>query len=343
VYGFIHQHRFQFRVKKMCKVLQVSRSGYYEWLERAESASARRRKELSQQIQQIYLDSRRLYGSPKITRRLWQEGVRVSQKTVGRLMRASGIQSRTVKKYKATTNSKHNLPVHENKLDRQFSVDEPNRVWVADITYLPTGEGWLYVASVMDLFSRKIVGWHADRTMKTELVLTALQRAYQNQRPTGMVLHHSDRGSQYCSHAYQDQLKGNRQTFPTYQPNKSDERISLTSKRRRGIFHLAEQRKWTLWRKRIAEYEASGENLTDWCEAHQVPKSTFHGWRKKIREADAKKSTATIWVEAKEEEEATIPHSHGVTVRVGAVEIDVKAGYDEALLQSVLRTVMAVC
>jgi putative transposase len=191
----------------MCEVLKVSRSGYYEWINRPESLAKKRRKQLEQRIRRVFLESRRLYGSPKITALLHQEGIPVTQKTVARIMKEQGMISRTAKKYKATTNSKHCFPVHENILHRQFRVAKPNQAWVTDITYVPTHEGWLYVASVMDLFSRKIVGWHADSRMTKELVLTALDRAYQSQKPSCKVLHHSDRGSQYASHAYQKRLK----------------------------------------------------------------------------------------------------------------------------------------
>lgn len=190
----------------MCEVMKVSRSGYYKWISRPESEQKKRRKKLIQQIHHEFIDSRRLYGSPKITHALRAKGVCISQKTVARLMNEQGLISRTVKKYKATTNSKHSLPVHENILNRQFRADQPNQVWVADITYIPTREGWLYVASVMDLFSRKIVGWHADSRMTKELVIKALDRAYQKQRPRNPVLHHSDRGSQYASREYQNRL-----------------------------------------------------------------------------------------------------------------------------------------
>lgn len=161
---------------------------------------------LKQRIQFWYDDSNGLYGSPKITQLLRKENIRVSQKTVTRLMKEMGLKSRTVKKYKATTNSKHSLPVHENTLNQQFQAAAPNQVWTADITYVPTDEGWLYVASILDLFSRKIVGWYADQRMTKELVLTALDRAYRQQRPKGTVLHHSDRGSQYASQDYQARL-----------------------------------------------------------------------------------------------------------------------------------------
>jgi transposase InsO family protein len=191
----------------MCEVMVVSRSGYYKWLDRKESKQEKKRKKLTIRIHHLFLESRRLYGSPKITALLQREGVRVSQKTVARIMKENELRSRTVKKYKATTNSKHNLPVYENRLNRQFQVEKPNQAWAADITYVPTKEGWLYVASVMDLFSRKIIGWHADDHMNTGLIQTALERAYQNAKPTESVLHHSDRGSQYCSREYQKQLK----------------------------------------------------------------------------------------------------------------------------------------
>ncbi len=190
----------------MCKVLNVSRSGYYQWTRRQESEQKKRRRELEQQISRIFVDSRRLYGSPKIAQVLRQQGVRVSEKTVARIMKELGLKSRTVKTYKATTNSNHNLPVHDNVLNQQFRAQAPHQVWMADITYVPTDEGWLYVASVMDLYTRKIVGWHADERMTKELVLQALDQAYNRQRPKGEVLHHSDRGSQYASHEYQKRL-----------------------------------------------------------------------------------------------------------------------------------------
>jgi putative transposase len=191
----------------MCKVLQVHRSGYYAWLKRPESERRQRNRLLTQRIHEIFLSSRRLYGSPKITKLLLEEGVRVGQKTVARIMRENGLKSRTVRKYKATTNSKHNHPVHDNVLNQTFKAERPNQVWMSDITYVWTAEGWLYVASIMDLFTRKIVGWKADSRMTKELVIEALEQAFQREKPTAGVLHHSDRGSQYASKEYQDKLK----------------------------------------------------------------------------------------------------------------------------------------
>lgn len=192
----------------MCQVMKVSRSGYHKWVDRPESEKSKRHKTLVRQVRKSYLESRGLYGSPKIAKDLERKGIPVCTKTVARIMKEEELRSKTVRKYKATTNSKHTLPVYENKLNQEFKVDQPNKVWVADITYIPTSEGWLYLASVMDLFSRKIVGWSVDRTMTKELVISALSRAHNRQQPPkGSVLHHSDRGSQYCSNDYQKQLK----------------------------------------------------------------------------------------------------------------------------------------
>jgi putative transposase len=191
----------------MCRVLKVSRGGYYKWVGRPESDRERRHKELTQQVKEVYDESRQLYGSPKVTQRLNQRGVTVSSRTVTRIMKENGIRSKTVKKYKATTNSKHSLPVQENIMNQDFTANKPNEKWVTDITYVSTLEGWLYLASVMDLYSRKIVGWHMSERMTKELVLQALEQAHGRQKPEPGLLHHSDRGSQYASHDYQKKLQ----------------------------------------------------------------------------------------------------------------------------------------
>ncbi|WP_434006910.1 IS3 family transposase [Paenibacillus konkukensis] len=135
IFPWIYLHRFQSCVAKLCAIFNVSRSGYYQWTRRKESKRAKRRRKLERHIRRIFLDSRRLYGSPKITRVLHKQGKRVSEKTVARIMKELGLKSRTVKKYKATTNSKHSLPIAANVLNRQFRPDAPNRAWVTDITY----------------------------------------------------------------------------------------------------------------------------------------------------------------------------------------------------------------
>jgi len=164
----------------MCEVLGVSRSGYYKWLNRPKSNQKERKEKLTSQIKRVYLDSRRNYGSPKITKQLNSEGVSVSQKTVSRIMKEEGIRSKTVKKYKATTNSKHNLPVYPNLLDQQFKVERPGQAWVADITYIWTSEGWLYLATIMELYSRRIIGWAMDERMTKELGDPRLKTSNQN-------------------------------------------------------------------------------------------------------------------------------------------------------------------
>lgn len=141
----------------MCSVFKISRSGYYQWIRRKPSQRDKRRKRLEQQVRLVFVDSRRLYGSTKIWEALKKKGVQVSEKTIARLMKELGLKSRTVKKHKATTNSNHTQPVAENVLNQQFTSQAPNQVWMTDITYVPTGEGWLYLASVMDLYTRKIV------------------------------------------------------------------------------------------------------------------------------------------------------------------------------------------
>ena len=193
----------------MCKVLGVSKSGYYAWMNRPKSKQAKRKEKLTGQIKRVFLESRRNYGSPKITKQLNSEGVPVSQKTVSRIMQEEGIRSKTVRKYKATTNSKHTLPIYPNLLDQQFKVERPGQAWVADITYIWTSEGWLYLATIMELFSRRIIGWAMGDRMTKELVIIALKRAIRTQTPTPGLIHHSDRGSQYASKEYQQILRNN--------------------------------------------------------------------------------------------------------------------------------------
>lgn len=205
---FIEEHRSKFRVQKMCEVLKVSRSGYYKWQKSLPSEREKQRGELAKRIQHHYEDSHGLYGSPKITHLLRQEGRRVSEKTVGRLMREHGLRSRTVRKFKVqTTDSNHDMPVAPNLLEQQFRTESPNQVWVSDITYIRTREGMLYLASVMDLFSRRIVGWALGQRMTVDLVSQALDAACAAKKSKPALIHHSDRGSQYASKEYRGKLE----------------------------------------------------------------------------------------------------------------------------------------
>ena len=202
-FRFIEDHREVFLVRVMCSVLRVSASGYYAWRGRPESARARANKALVEDIRRVHADSRRRYGSPRVHASLRAEGKRVGCNRVARLMRDHGIQAHRRRPFRKTTNSNHAFPPAPNLLDRQFaSAVAPNQVWLADMTYIATGEGWLYLAAILDLFSRKVVGWAMSETMPQELTLAALNMAITNRNPGPGLLHHSDRGSQYAAHAY---------------------------------------------------------------------------------------------------------------------------------------------
>lgn len=204
---FIDQQLQQFPVEAVCDVLEVSRSGYYAWRSRPRSGQETRREELARKIQAVHQESRRVYGSPRVFKALKAEGESVCENTVARLMRQQGIRAKTKKKFvPRTTQSLHEQPVAGNLLNREFTADRPNQKWVTDITYIPTDEGWLYLAGVMDLFSRKIVGWSMAEHMRTDLVSEALRMAIWRRQPGAGLLHHSDRGIQYASDAYQQLL-----------------------------------------------------------------------------------------------------------------------------------------
>ncbi|QMV41406.1 IS3 family transposase [Cohnella cholangitidis] len=194
----------------MCVVLDVSRSGYYNWVqEKAEQNSyQKRRKALLARITWLFLDSKRRYGSPKITKLLRDEGWTVSERLVGKLMSENALRSCVSKKFRVTTtDSNHTLPIAPNVLNQNFKTTAPNKVWVTDITYVPCREGRMYLASIMDLYTRKIVGWKLGDRMTTDLVLAALDQAYKAQKPSKGLIHHSDRGSQYASDEYRKRLK----------------------------------------------------------------------------------------------------------------------------------------
>jgi len=202
-FRFIEGHREVFLVRVMCSVLHVSASGYYAWRGRPESARAQANRALVEDIRRVHTSSRRRYGSPRVHASLQAEGKRVGCNRVARLMHEHGIQAHRRRPFRKTTDSNHAFPPAPNLLDRQFaSAVAPNQVWLADMTYIATGEGWLYLAAILDLFSRKIVGWAMSETMPQELTLAALNMAITNRNPGPGLLHHSDRGSQYAAHAY---------------------------------------------------------------------------------------------------------------------------------------------
>lgn len=192
----------------MCKVMQVSRSGFYKWRKAAPSERELRKAKVLERIAYHFQDNDECYGSPKITRKLWEEGIQISERTVSIYMKELGLRSCVSRKYKVqTTDSNHDLPIAPNILEQKFATAKPNKVWVADITYIPCREGRLYLASVMDLCTREIVGWRLHDRMTTDLVLDALEAAYEAKKPGRGVIHHSDRGSQYASKDYRDKLE----------------------------------------------------------------------------------------------------------------------------------------
>ena len=190
----------------MCKVLGVSSSGYYAWCGRLPSAREMANQELLDKIEAVFSESDETYGSPRVYRALKAQGVGCSEKRVARLMRLRGLKPKQVRRFRATTKRNKAHRAAPNRLKRDFTADQPNLKWLADITYIPTREGWLYLAVIQDLYSRRIVGWAMAGRMTTELTLRALRMAIRQRRPGRGLIHHSDQGSQYTDRDYQAML-----------------------------------------------------------------------------------------------------------------------------------------
>jgi putative transposase len=202
-FAFIKEQLSGFAVDVSCDVLEVSRSGYYAWLKRPVSARARRREELARKIEHVHGQNRKVYGSPRVCQALTAQGESVCENTVAEIMKERQIRARHKRKFvPRTTDSRHQQPVMANVLDRQFDAELPNQKWAVDITYIPTDQGWLYLAGVIDLCSRRIVGWSMADHMRVELVSDALKMAIARRCPPEGLLHHSDRGVQYASEDY---------------------------------------------------------------------------------------------------------------------------------------------
>jgi len=202
-YRFVDTHKKVWPVDLMCRVLNVSRSGYYDWLDRPPSARALANAKLDEQIERVFALHRSRYGAPRITRDLQEDAIPCSQNRVGRRMRSMGLRALQSGKFKVTTDSDHDKPVAKDLIEQDFSASAPNEKWCSDITYVWTDEGWLYLAVMLDMYSRKIVGWSMKRRMKQDLVCDALTMAlFRRQFPKDTIVH-SDRGSQYCSKRYQ--------------------------------------------------------------------------------------------------------------------------------------------
>jgi putative transposase len=208
-FRFIEEHRSRWSVRLLCETLEVSPAGYYAWRQRPTSARQQRRDTLAVEIRAIHAEVKARYGSPRIHAELMARGQDCCVNTVARLMRDAGIVAKTARKFRCTTDSNHDLPVADNLLDRQFDPAAPNASWVADITYVPTREGWLYLAVVEDLYSRRVVGWSMADHLESRLVVDALEMAVQQRWPEEGLLAHSDRGSQYASEHYRRLLARN--------------------------------------------------------------------------------------------------------------------------------------
>jgi transposase InsO family protein len=201
-------HRAEYSMAIMCPCFQVSRSGFYAWLNRQPSARSQKRQVLAQQVKTLFLKYKQRYGAERLQQKLPKEdGQFYDLKTIASSLKRQGLVAKAARKFKATTHSKHNLPVFDNLLQQNFSASAPNQKWAGDMTYLWTEEGWLYLAVIIDLFSRQVVGWAMAERMTADLVCDALKMAiFRRKRPKGGIVH-SDRGSQYCSHVYRQLLE----------------------------------------------------------------------------------------------------------------------------------------
>ena len=205
-YLCIDRCRNQYPIRMMCRVLKVSKSGYYAWRTRPESARAKTDRELTRVIRRLHGESNGVYGSPKIRVELKDEGYHYGRHKVARLMRIAGLRGCPKRRFRITTKRDPSHPVANNLLAQDFATDAPNQRWAADITYLATNQGWLYLAVVMDLYSRRIVGWSMNRWINRHLVIDALRMALDARQPAGALIHHSDRGAQYTSDDFRDEL-----------------------------------------------------------------------------------------------------------------------------------------
>ena len=206
-FAFIAEDEVAFPVAVLCRVLGVSPSGYYAWARRPASARAHRDEELGARVRAAHAASKGRYGSPRVHAELCANGEKVGRKRVARLMKAANLAGRKRRKFRSTTDSNHAFPIAPNVLERDFTATAPNEVWVTDITSVWTREGWLYLAAILDLFSRRVVGWATSANIDRHLALSALEMALRERRPREGLIHHSDRGSTYASSDYRDALE----------------------------------------------------------------------------------------------------------------------------------------
>ncbi len=207
MYKFIHAQKAEFPIVFSCRVLGVARSAYYRWLSGCRSTRSIEDRRLEVKIRAIHTNHKGRYGSPRIHRELREYGHRVSRKRVARLMSVQGLTGRSPRRFRKTTDARHSQRIAPNVLNRNFIVDARNKVWVGDVTYIPTRQGWLYLAVLLDLYSRRVVGWAMSDTIDTRLVLDALRMAVRSRKPRPGLLHHTDRDGRYASDEYRTHLR----------------------------------------------------------------------------------------------------------------------------------------
>ena len=251
----------------MCEVLQISRSGYYAWLKRPKSNRSAQNEQLVKQIENIHNQSRQTYGSPRVHDELQDMGIACSENRVARLMRQHAIAVQKKKKFVRTTDSNHALPIAPNRLDQCFEVDRPDAVWTTDITYVWTQQGWLYLAVVLDLFSRRVVGWSMASSLGRTLVIDALKMAIAARDPAEGMIHHSDRGSQYASDDYRKLLQENK--------------MVASMSRRGNCYDNAPTESWfatlkreLVYRTNYATHAEARQDIFKYIEVWRLPRST---------------------------------------------------------------------
>lgn len=206
-YAFIRQHEDEFSIVRMCKVMQVSRSGYYAWRERPEGAEEPRNKELLQHIHRVHRQSRQAYGAKKTWLELNEQGISCGKHSVARLRKQAGIEARRKRRFRLTVENHATAPAAPNLVQRQFQVDAPDRIWVGDMTFIRTRQGWLHLAILLDLYSRRVVGWSMSEKPDLALVLNALNMALEQRQPEPGLIHHTDQGPIYAARAYRERMQ----------------------------------------------------------------------------------------------------------------------------------------
>ena len=205
-FRFVQGHRETFRVGKMCEILKVSRSGFYAWRRRQPCQREIENTLIAEEVREVHRRSRGIYGSPRIHAELRAEGRSWGRHRIARIMREEGLRARSARRFQWITTTRREMPAAPDRLERRFVATRPNRIWVGDITMIRTGEGWLHLAMLLDLYSRKIVGWATAASPRQELALEALHRAIEQRRPRSGLIHHTDRGGQYSAAEYQEIL-----------------------------------------------------------------------------------------------------------------------------------------